>query len=158
MPEAAPTQFKLGYSKDVKARLRSHQGLCPQARLVQHWICADLAEEKRTLQAVATLAFVQQIGREVFLCEDVQVLLNFLDSLLPRPTPTSVQKKTRKRASREVNQPSKIEYLTIEEAASILRIPPLKLSAWIRAGKVTYWRAGRTIRIPTEEVVRLASR
>ncbi len=39
VPEAIPNRIKLGYTDDLKQRLREHQTSAPTAKILSHWPC-----------------------------------------------------------------------------------------------------------------------
>lgn len=48
------------------------------------------------------------------------------------------------------------EFLTIDEAAHVLKIAPRTLAGWIRAGKIRAVKVGRFWRIPTSAIDEVA--
>ena len=45
VPEAIPNRVKLGYTDDLKQRLREHQTSAPTARILGHWRCKRYWEQ-----------------------------------------------------------------------------------------------------------------
>jgi len=45
VPEAIPNRIKLGYTDDLKQRLREHQTSAPTARILGHWRCKRYWEQ-----------------------------------------------------------------------------------------------------------------
>jgi hypothetical protein len=45
VPEAIPNRIKLGYTDDLKQRLREHQTSAPTARILGHWACKRYWEQ-----------------------------------------------------------------------------------------------------------------
>ena len=48
------------------------------------------------------------------------------------------------------------EFLTIDEAAQVLKIAPRTLAGWIRAGKIRAVKVGRFWRVPTSAIDEVA--
>ena len=86
IPELAPNRIKVGFSVSACGRLAAHRTSAPTAEIVRTWPC------KRTWELCiidAAICFgCQQVGLEVYDCEDVEAVVGRCDRIfgsLPRP-------------------------------------------------------------------------
>lgn len=86
LPEIDVARVKLGFATDSQQRLNSYRTICPSATIVKTWPCRFTWEQC----AIASLTRIecQQIGQELFHCDDLSRLIERGDtffSLLPNP-------------------------------------------------------------------------
>ncbi len=78
IPEFEPNRVKLGFASNVENRLQAHKTSAPTATLVQTWDCKRHWED--VAMASATRSGCKLIANEVFLCDDLDKLLERIDS------------------------------------------------------------------------------
>ena len=84
-PTLEPNRFKVGYSTNVEERLRKHKTSAPHTKLIKEWPCRE-HWEKTAIDCVTV--GTKQLGREVFLAKDLQVVVKLADGffeLMPPP-------------------------------------------------------------------------
>lgn len=76
-PEHDPGRFKLGFTMNIRERLRSHRTAAPFARLVKTWPC-KLLWEKTAIESITVES--KQIHTEVFRSNDLERVCRRADS------------------------------------------------------------------------------
>lgn len=86
LPELEPRRVKLGFATDTLQRLHTYWTICPNAMIVKTWPCRFVWEQCAI--ASATRIDCEQIGQELFHCDDLAELIERCDTffaLLPNP-------------------------------------------------------------------------
>ena len=78
------THFKLGYSANVRARLKTYQSICPKAAVVRLFRCWSIETEHEAMNYLEVAGF-ERIGPEVFKCEQIEALLACLETFFSDP-------------------------------------------------------------------------
>lgn len=87
IPEYAPQRIKLGFTQDMKDRMRHLVTSAPTAKVVKTWPCKRSWES--TMRDILTIGHCEHVLNEVFECENMQDLLDRADALFvlfPKPT------------------------------------------------------------------------
>lgn len=72
-PDLDPNRVKLGFATDPQGRLADYRTLSPTAHMLDTWPCRSSWERAAT--ASITRIECHQIGQEVYVCENLETLL-----------------------------------------------------------------------------------
>lgn len=79
VPELDPKRKKVGFADDVNVRLSQHRSSAPTAVVPKSWLCKR-SWESTLIDALASVGG-KLILKEVYECEDVQLLLEHAEQL-----------------------------------------------------------------------------
>ncbi len=76
VPEYNPNRIKFGFAEhDISRRLRQHQTVCPNAKLIASWSCRR-REERQAILGITKAVRCTALTDEVFECDNFQDLLD----------------------------------------------------------------------------------
>lgn len=161
-PKRVPGWIKLGFSTDVKDRLKSYKTIAPEAKVLAKWPCwaSNEAEAIATIGNDPTCEFT---GQEVIQCRDIKALVRRAELFfsVPRPPkPTVIKQLTlsfrRNHQKRDPSSPRlkpvdvrmKPAYLahinegkTDLELAAEFRVCDRTIRRWLKRGREEQWDA-----------------
>lgn len=92
VPDLDPRRIKLGFTQDVKARLRTYRTLCPTVSVAGSWRCSPAWE--RDVREWITLEGCALLGGEVFVCSSIEGALGRARALFAALPPVPAWQRT----------------------------------------------------------------